>query len=194
MSQTFFHLIFVIAFVVFTAIRMYYHRMAQRTAGKVTYIEGRLNTLLRMIFGFPYIILLAVYMFRPSILEWATVPVPEWAQWVGAVLALAVLPLILWVQWALGSNFSTRLHVRDEHTLVTKGPYRWVRHPMYTIFFFQAVGFCCLPATCSSAASTSLPSAWSSLPASAMKKMFCWRNSAVITRNTCSRQVDFSPS
>jgi protein-S-isoprenylcysteine O-methyltransferase Ste14 len=48
--------------------------------------------------------------------------------------------LILWIQWALGSNFSTTLHVREEHTLVTFGPYRWVRHPMYSVLFVFLVG------------------------------------------------------
>jgi protein-S-isoprenylcysteine O-methyltransferase Ste14 len=140
MSQTFFHLVFVVTFVAFTLIRMYYHRKARTTAGKVTYIEGKTHTALRALFGIPYILLLFVYMFAPSILGFAVIPLPEWAQWIGAVLCAAVLPLIWWVQRALGSNFATTLHVRDEHTLVTAGPYRWVRHPMYTAFFIQAVG------------------------------------------------------
>lgn len=140
MSQTFFHLIFVVTFVMFTIIRMYFHRKARATAGNVTYIEGRVNTGLRMMLGIPYILLLFVYMAFPSILAFAALPLPEWAQWIGVVLCVGVLPGILWVQQALGSNFSTTLHVRDEHTLVTGGPYRWVRHPMYTLFFLQAIG------------------------------------------------------
>jgi protein-S-isoprenylcysteine O-methyltransferase Ste14 len=99
-----------------------------------------LNTGLRMLFGFPYMLLLFAYMAFPSILAFAAFPLPEWAQWIGAALCMAVLPGILWVQQALGSNFATTLHVRDEHTLVTSGPYRWVRHPMYTLFFLQAAG------------------------------------------------------
>jgi len=74
-------------------------------------------------------------MVRPGLLAWATVELPEWLQWLGVLLGLASLPLIWWVQEALGSNFSTTLHVRSEHTLVTQGPYRWVRHPMYTVLY-----------------------------------------------------------
>jgi protein-S-isoprenylcysteine O-methyltransferase Ste14 len=54
-------------------------------------------------------------------------------------MGLASLPLIVWVQQALGSNFSTTLHVREEHTLVTHGPYRWVRHPMYTVLYLHFI-------------------------------------------------------
>lgn len=140
MHPLFFHLIFVFTFVTFTAIRMYYHRMAQKTAGSITCFEGRVNATLRALFGVPYIFLLFAYMFYPGLLAFAVVPLPETAQWVGAALSILVLPGILWVQRALGSNFSTTLHLRAEHTLVTWGPYRWVRHPMYTLFFIQAVG------------------------------------------------------
>ena len=145
-EKTLLHLIFVVSFTAFTAIRMYYHRLAYKTAGRVEFKEGRLNALLRLSFGLPYIVLLFVYMFNPRILAWADFQLPVWAQWTGAVLCLSVLPLIYWIQRSLGSNFSTTLHIREEHTLVTFGPYRWVRHPMYTVFFIQAVGILLLTA------------------------------------------------
>jgi protein-S-isoprenylcysteine O-methyltransferase Ste14 len=140
-EQTIFHLIFVIAFSGFTLIRMYYHRLAARLGGKAEYKEGKINRALRAGFGFPYILMLFAYMLNPRLLDWAAFVVPSWVQWVGAGLSLVVLPLIIWIQHSLGLNFSTTLHVREEHTLVTAGPYRWVRHPMYTVFFVQAAGF-----------------------------------------------------
>lgn len=33
--------------------------------------------------------------------------------------------------WTLGKNFSGLLRIREGHTLVTNGIYRWVRHPAY---------------------------------------------------------------
>lgn len=140
MGHLFFHLVFVVVLVAFTAIRMYYHRLARRTQGKVEYREGRLHTALRVTFGIPYMVAVVAYMVSPSVLAWADVPLSDGLRWVGAALALTSIPLIAWVQWALGSNFATTLHVREEHTLVTHGPYRWVRHPMYTVFFIQAIG------------------------------------------------------
>lgn len=140
-EQTILHLIFVIAYLSFTVIRMYYHRQAARLGGEADYKEGRMHKALRAGFGLPYIFLLFVYMVHPRLLAWADFTLPTWAQWIGAALSLAALPLIWWVQHSLGLNFSTTLHVRTEHTLVTHGPYRWVRHPMYSVFFAQSLGF-----------------------------------------------------
>ena len=54
--------------------------------------------------------------------------------WVG-ILGVAVFAVALWLfgksHADLGRNFSPTLEVREEHTLVTHGVYRSVRHPMY---------------------------------------------------------------
>jgi protein-S-isoprenylcysteine O-methyltransferase Ste14 len=137
---------FVIVFTSFTIIRMIYHRKASQTRGKVEFKEGRLNIALRLILGIPFILLLFVYMFNPNLLGWAQFTLPEWAQWLGVVMGIASIPLIWWVQWALGANFATTLHVREEHTLVTHGPYRWVRHPMYSVLYLLEVAIALLTA------------------------------------------------
>ena len=139
MNDTFFHAVLVAVFLAFTAIRAYYYRKATRQMGNVAYKEGRRLQVLRALFGIPTIIALLTYIVQPNALAWAKLALPEWTQWVGVALGLASLPLIWWVQWALDVNFSVVLHVRDEHTLVTHGPYRWVRHPMYTVLYVWIV-------------------------------------------------------
>jgi protein-S-isoprenylcysteine O-methyltransferase Ste14 len=134
MSTTF-HMSFIIVFLAFTAIRAYYHKKAGQSRGPAEYKEGRLHTALRLIIGIPFMLSLLVYMIRPGWFAWAALPLPSWAQWAGLILGITSIPLIAWVQIALGSNFSTTLLVRQEHTLVTQGPYRWIRHPMYTVLF-----------------------------------------------------------
>src|SRR3990172_2921796 len=76
----------------------------------------------------------------PSILAWAEIPLPEWVPWLGAVMVVVSFPLLIWVHQALGANFNTVLGVRDRHTLVTRGPYHWVRHPMYGVLFLFMAG------------------------------------------------------
>lgn len=49
-----------------------------------------------------------------------------------ALTALAGLGIALWARLALGRNWSARVVVKDEHELVTTGPYAAIRHPIYT--------------------------------------------------------------
>ncbi len=135
MSQTFFHVVFVSTFVAIVAIRGYYFRRARKASGEVQYDPDDWQPRLRRTVGFPFVILLVTFATRPSLLNFAEFPLPVSAQWMGVILGLLAVLLIWWVQEALGDNFDIRLHVREGHTLVTHGPYRWVRHPMYTTIF-----------------------------------------------------------
>ena len=45
---------------------------------------------------------------------------------------LALIPLVLAAQRALGRNVSPTVITHDDHVLVTSGPYRWIRNPLYT--------------------------------------------------------------
>ena len=137
MSQTFFHSVFVIFFVLFAVIRVYFQWRARRVQGQVEYKESKLNIALRALIGAIFFLGVLFYIVRPQVLVWAELPLPQWLQWLGVVLGVVSLPLLAWTQLALGSNFSPTLHVRREHTLVKSGPYRYVRHPMYTALFLS---------------------------------------------------------
>jgi protein-S-isoprenylcysteine O-methyltransferase Ste14 len=77
-----------------------------------------------------------MYMINPSWMAWSSLPVPAWLRWAGAALGVWVVPSILfWVFHSLGRNLTDTVVTRREHTLVTHGPYRWVRHPFYVVGF-----------------------------------------------------------
>ncbi len=67
-----------------------------------------------------------------------TPPLPESAQevpWVliavAAVLAVASTVLMIWSFWVLGTNLQAPPDPRQGNTLITRGPYALVRHPIY---------------------------------------------------------------
>lgn len=74
---------------------------------------------------------LITYMVNPARMAWASVPLPEWVRWAGVVLAAAGSSLLVWTLRSLGRNLTDTVVTRRAHTLVTTGPYRWVRHPFY---------------------------------------------------------------
>jgi len=122
-------------FTLFTLIRAYF-RHATHPPRAPDLPDSRL---LRVLIPFEVITLL-IYFFFPRGLHWAALPLPVWLRWFGVGAAGAALPLMLWVHLCLGSNFSPDLALRDEHALVTHGPYRWARHPMYTAFYMLHIG------------------------------------------------------
>jgi protein-S-isoprenylcysteine O-methyltransferase Ste14 len=83
-----------------------------------------------------------VYMIVPHWLAWGSLPLPTWLRGLGVALALSVIPLVIWAQRSLGDNVTKTVATKERHSLVTRGPYHWVRHPLYLFgsVFFVALG------------------------------------------------------
>ncbi|TAN06308.1 MAG: isoprenylcysteine carboxylmethyltransferase family protein [Rhodanobacteraceae bacterium] len=50
----------------------------------------------------------------------------------GLALVVAGLAFAVWARIHLGGNWSGSVAVKNAHELIRTGPYRWVRHPIYT--------------------------------------------------------------
>lgn len=74
---------------------------------------------------------LIAYMVNPSWMVWSSVMLPAWQRWTGVGLWAIAGGLLFWTLHQLGSNLTDTVVTRREHTLVTDGPYRWVRNPFY---------------------------------------------------------------
>ena len=53
-------------------------------------------------------------------------------QIIAAVLCACGLALALWARRTIGGNWSSVVTLKQDHELVTSGPYRYVRHPIYS--------------------------------------------------------------
>jgi protein-S-isoprenylcysteine O-methyltransferase Ste14 len=69
-------------------------------------------------------------------------PAPHWRRTWPALLLLALgVALTLWVFWHnRPGNFNIVPEPREGAHLVTTGPYRWVRHPMYVALLIFMAG------------------------------------------------------
>jgi protein-S-isoprenylcysteine O-methyltransferase Ste14 len=68
-------------------------------------------------------------------------PAPEWFVAAGIVTVGFGLVVRVWAVLTLGGSFSTFVEVNADQAVVTRGPYRWVRHPSYTGLLLVALGF-----------------------------------------------------
>jgi protein-S-isoprenylcysteine O-methyltransferase Ste14 len=69
--------------------------------------------------------------------EWLRPTPNEALRFAGAILWLAAAVICLWPLWYLRRSFSLEPEAR---TLVTSGPYRLARHPIYTVYLLINAG------------------------------------------------------
>jgi len=74
-----------------------------------------------------------VYLLNPSWMAWSKIGLPDSVRWLGVGIGVLCVPMIYWLFSSIGNSISPTSATRKQHTLVTSGPYRWVRHPLYTV-------------------------------------------------------------
>ncbi len=81
------------------------------------------------------------YLVDPSFMSWSSMSMqlPLWSRWSGVVLGIVSCSLFILTLRTLGKNLTDTVVTRKKHTLVTSGPYRWVRHPFYVAFFLAVM-------------------------------------------------------
>lgn len=125
------------AILLFTAmgISTYFRRKADRDTGErvARSVDGTpMMTVIRL-GGLILWLSPLVYLVNPAWMAWAKVGLPDWIRWLGVAAGLLIAAGIYWLFSSIGSGITATSATRREHRLVTSGPYRWVRHPLYTL-------------------------------------------------------------
>jgi len=74
------------------------------------------------------------------LLDQRMLPRTAWAFSIGAAVTLMGLLFSVWARAYLGRNWSGTVTVKQDHELITTGPYRIVRHPIYTGLLLAFIG------------------------------------------------------
>ncbi len=137
-TETVFHVLFLALLGGVVVMRVYF-TIRVRQAGervmpdrKAVQREGRVAFAVRAVMFFLLIAFLVLYVLNAPWMRVLSVPFPDWLRWLGFFLGLASLAFWTWAQAALGKEWSPQLQLREEHHLVTTGPYSRMRHPIYT--------------------------------------------------------------
>jgi len=134
-TETIFRILLPVLIIGFAAHRGYYVKyhskpedatVKKREEGAVSKIAGLLGML-----GFLSMI---AYAINPNWLAFASLSFPLWLRWLGVGIALVGSALLQWAQVTLGKSWSDTPRMMKEQTLITSGPYRTIRHPIYTAF------------------------------------------------------------
>src|SRR5437588_12979492 len=62
------------------------------------------------------------------------------SEWFGVLLTAAGVAVAFWARWHLGANWSGVVTLKEGHELIRTGPYRNIRHPIYTGILLALLG------------------------------------------------------
>lgn len=130
-----FRYILLAGFVITLPIGIYYRTRAHTGEPLDRRQEGWfLLIAIRVLGGLGMLAAIGLVFASPSWMDWSFVPLPVWLRWSGVGLGVLATALLMWTFRTLGKNLTDTVVTRREHSIVTWGPYRWVRHPFYVAF------------------------------------------------------------
>ena len=125
------------ALVIFTSmgISIYFRAKADKASGERLSRKADGNVMMNIIRIFGLILWLSpvVYLLNPHWMAWSKIGLSDPWRWVGVGLGILCAFGVYWLFSSIGTGITPVSATRKEHKLSTTGPYRWVRHPLYTI-------------------------------------------------------------
>jgi len=117
----------------------------ERIATAISYRPPILLSLLLLVFGPGTHVGAALIAAGPATAWLYTrfIPVELGVVWLGAPLVVLGLGFAAWARLHLADNWSGPVTLRRDHELIRTGPYRFVRHPIYTGVLFAILGTAC---------------------------------------------------
>jgi protein-S-isoprenylcysteine O-methyltransferase Ste14 len=152
LSENFYRIAFLVIMLV-TMVVAGYHRIKANRGGKVSRAGEGIALFLAIrlsgvaMFASAILYLAGFYQNRPSWIEWSKLPLPEVVRLAGAAVGLLNAAFLGWTLHTLGKNLTDTTATRTDATLVTNGPYRYVRHPFYVAMLGLALSLSLLSAT-----------------------------------------------
>ncbi len=145
-NDTLFRILATIVLVIGAGISIYFRRKADVEDGeKITFSdEGLLMTISLRLLGLAGWLSIFAWLVHPTWMNWSRIDLPEWLRWVG--LGMGVIgDLLAWGVFSnLGNNVTPTVITRKNAELVTSGPYKYVRHPLYLMGLIAYNGFALL--------------------------------------------------
>src|SRR3989344_536615 len=127
-----FRTILIFGFAVLIPFMFYYRIRSQASGEKLDRRQEGLGLLIGIrLFGLITAVSLISFLINPENMNWSAITLPLWLRWLGVILGALAGSLILYTFHNLGTNLTDTVVTRKNHTFITSGPYRWVRHPFY---------------------------------------------------------------
>lgn len=138
------HILFSMLYLLFLFERGFFQTKAMLVSGEARSILENKRKLITVIVFFLiaqlWVIGSFIFIVRPATMGWTRLPLPTWVRWVGVLIGISGMALEFATQLSIGRNYSTTVQISPKQSLVTSGPYRHIRHPMYTALIMVGIG------------------------------------------------------
>ena len=135
MNETIFRILAAVILFSGVGISIYHRRKADKESGETLSRSADGTAMMTVIRIFGLILWLSplVYLLNPNWMAWAKIGLPDWTRWLGVGIGVLCVFGIYWLFSSIGTGITPVSATRKEHLLSTRGPYRWIRHPLYTV-------------------------------------------------------------
>jgi protein-S-isoprenylcysteine O-methyltransferase Ste14 len=138
-SETSFRVAFIILLVILLVMRAFFMVKLKLSGGRLMPDKkaaaregGRGFLLFRMVLFIALLVFLGMFIAGMVWIDIFRFYLPDWLRWVGFALGLFSVAFMTWTQVTLDTQWSAQLQLRQDHQLITRGPYARMRHPLYT--------------------------------------------------------------
>jgi protein-S-isoprenylcysteine O-methyltransferase Ste14 len=141
MNETIYRLLMVVAFLFMMGVRIYYQRKVLKDERKFEMTEGMLDLIAGSVAALTSIVFGGAYILVPKAFGFAyLLDYPDWLRWAGGGLLAGGITLLWAAHHHLDISFNSFVGTREDQKLVKTGPYRLIRHPIYTAYFMNYLG------------------------------------------------------
>ncbi len=127
-----FRILFISIYAVFAGVRVYYRSQTLGRTSEKEYTQKTKAIIALILAILGYFLVMGLWIVIPQTILVFQIALPLLIRWFGVGMAVIAIALTVWIHRALGRQYSAKWEIQQGHKLIIAGPYRRVRHPMYT--------------------------------------------------------------
>lgn len=127
-----FRILFISIYAVFAGVRVYYRSQTLGRTSEKEYTQKSKAIIALILAILGYFLVMGLWIVIPQTILVFQIALPLLIRWFGVGMAVIAIALTVWIHRALGRQYSAKWEIQQGHKLIIAGPYRRVRHPMYT--------------------------------------------------------------